>query len=62
MIKSIAYGLNNNGTCFVQSCCSLEHNGENCECKSFGENYSKTQAKKLAKNLAIKYSVPLNKW
>ena len=62
MVSCVAFGSEKEGKFYVQTCCSEEHNGGKCDCKSFGENFSKGEAKKLAEQKAKELNVPLKEW
>lgn len=62
MIESVAYGKNSNGLYYVQKNCNKEHNGEQCECESLGEAFSKQEAQELAKAEANTVGVKVEVW
>lgn len=62
MVRSIAYGSEKEGKFYVQTCCGEEHNREECDCKSLGENFSESEAKELAEQKAKELNIPLEVW
>lgn len=52
MVRCVAYGQEKEGEFYVQTCCGEKHNGGECDCKSFGENFSEGEAKALAEQKA----------
>lgn len=62
MVKCIAVGSDSNGKFYVQSCCTEEHLGQKCDCRSFGENLSKRKADKIAEEKARGFQVPIEYW
>ena len=61
VIKNIGIGLEN-GKYYAQTCCNREHKGQECDCKSLGENLTEVDAKTIAEEAANKLNVPIQKW
>lgn len=61
-IANIAYGVNDKGKYYVQTCCNEEHLGQKCDCKSFGEEFSREEAIALAQRKAKELNVPVYEW
>lgn len=62
MVKCVAYGSEKEGSFYVQTCCGEEHLGQDCDCKSLGENLTEIGAKKLAEKMAKELNVPIEVW
>ena len=62
MIRCVAYGTEEEVNFYVQSCCNEEHVGGNCDCRSFGENFTESAAKTLALQKANELNVPVEIW
>lgn len=61
-IRVVAYGRNSDGGYYVQTSCNEEHIGQECDCKSFGENFTEDEAKKLACKKAKELNVEVERW
>ncbi len=61
-IECIAYGSGQEGNFYVQSCCNKEHMGQSCDCISYGESFTESEAEKLANKIGTKLKVPTQKW
>ena len=58
-IQCLLYGSDNGGqSYFVQTCCDQDHLGNDCGCRSLGENFSKEEAEAFAKDLSLKFNLP----
>lgn len=62
MITCVAIGSEKEGCFYVQTCCEKQHNGEECDCKSLGENLSEDEANKIAKEKSKELNVPVKFW
>jgi len=62
MIKCVAYGSSEKDRFFVQTCCDEEHLGQDCDCKSLGEEFTIDEAVSLAHQTATKLNVPVENW
>ena len=61
MVKNIAYG-SENGKYYVQSCCNEEHKGQECDCRTYGENLTKEEAISLANKKGEELNVSVVCW
>lgn len=62
MVRCVAYGSENGKAFYVQTCCGEEHTGNECDCKSIGENFSEEDAKNISREKASELNVPLEFW
>lgn len=62
MVRCVAYGSENDGKFYVQTCCGEEHIGNDCDCNILGEDLSEVEAKELARQRAEQLNVPLEVW
>lgn len=61
MVKNIMYGTENYLSYFVQTSCSEEHLGGECDCIGYGSYLSEEKAKRKAEELAEELKVPVIK-
>lgn len=62
MVRCVAYGSEKDSKFYVQTCCGEEHYGEECDCKSLGDNLTEEDAKRIAEEKSKELNVPLEFW
>ena len=57
MVKEVIYGTEDGMNYYVQTCCGEEHLGQDCDCREYGVNLVKEDAKILADKLSKDFKV-----
>lgn len=61
-VACVAYGKDSDGTWYVQTACSGEHDGNKCACKVLKNGLTREKAVKFAEKKAKELGVDVSPW